>query len=51
MAKVHDVLEMWQWSQNLFAAQTESGVQNRQMRAIEYISDTETVFIASWVLL
>jgi len=41
MAKVHDVLEMWQGSQNLCATQKESRAQNKQMTAVGYISDTE----------
>jgi len=47
MAKVHDVLEMWQGSQNLHAAQKESRAQNKQMTAVEYISDTEESVKAS----
>ena len=41
MAKVHDLLEMWQGSQNLRATQMETHAQNKQMTAIRYISDTE----------
>jgi len=40
MAKVHDFLEMSQVSQNLCATQQEFRAQNRQMTAVEYISDT-----------
>jgi hypothetical protein len=50
MAKVHDFLEMWQGSQNLRATQTESHIQNNQMTAIGYISDTEEIVKASWSL-
>jgi hypothetical protein len=50
MAKVHDSLEMWQGSQNLRATQKESRSQNKQMTAIEYISDTEESVKASWSL-
>jgi len=48
MAKVHDFLEMWQGSQNLRATQKESRVQNKQMPAVGYISDTEEIVKASW---
>jgi len=48
MAKVHDFLEMWQGSQNLPATQKESRAQNKQMTAIEYISNTEEIIKASW---
>jgi hypothetical protein len=47
MAKVHDILEMWQGSQNLRATQKKSRVQNKQMTAAEYISDTEEIVKAS----
>ena len=40
MAKIHDVLEMWQGNQNLCAIQKESRTQNKQMTAVGYISDT-----------
>ena len=50
MAKAHDVLEMWQGSQNLLATQKESRAQNKQMTAIGYISDTEEIVKASWSL-
>jgi len=50
MAKVHDFLEMWQGSQNLRATQKESRAQNKQMTAVEYISDTEEIVKASWSL-
>ena len=48
MAKVHNVLEMWQGSQNLRATQKESHAQNKQMTALKYISDTEEIIKASW---
>jgi len=48
MAKNHNLLEMWQGSQNLHAIQKESGVQNMQLSAIEYISDNEEIGKASW---
>jgi len=50
MAKVHDILEMWQGSQNLRATQKGSHAQNKQMTAIGYISDTEEIVKASWSL-
>ena len=43
MPKVHDVLEMWQGSQNLRATQKKSDAQNKQMTAVQYISDTEEI--------
>jgi len=48
MAKVHDFLEMWQGSQNLWATQKKSCVQNLQMTAVEYISGTEEIIKTSW---
>jgi hypothetical protein len=48
MAKVHDLLEMWQGSQTLRATQKESHAQNEQMTAVGYISDTEEIVNASW---
>jgi len=50
MAKVHDLLEMWQGSQSLRATQKESRAQNKQMTAVEYISDTEELVKAPWSL-
>jgi len=47
MAKVDDVLEMWQGSQNLRATQKESRADNKQITAVEYISDTEVIVKAS----
>jgi hypothetical protein len=48
IAKVHDILEMWQGSQTLRATQKESRAQNKQMTAIGYISDTEEIIKVSW---
>jgi len=48
MAKVHNVLEMWQGSQNLWATQKESRTQNEQMTPVGYISDTEEIVKAFW---
>jgi len=50
MAKVHDVLEMWQGSRNLRAMQKESRAQNKQMTAAGYISDTVESVNASCAL-
>jgi len=47
MAKVHNVLEIWQGSPNLRAIQQECHNQNKQMTAIRYISDTEKIIKAS----
>jgi len=48
MAKVHNLLKMWQGSQNLCATQKESHAQNKQMTAAVYISDTEEIIKVSW---
>jgi hypothetical protein len=48
MAKVHDILEMWQGSQTVRDTQKESRTQKKQMTAIRYISDTEEIIKASW---
>ena len=48
MAKVHDILEMWQGSQYLRGTQNESCAQNNQMTAVGHISDTEVIVRASW---
>jgi len=50
MAKVHNFLEMWQGSQNLRATQKKSRVQNKQITAMGYISDTEEIVKALWSL-
>jgi len=50
MAKVHDLLEIWQGSQHLLTAQKESPSQNKQMTAVGYISDTEESVVGSWSL-
>jgi len=50
MAKVHDFLEMWQWSQNLSPTQEESHAQNKQIVGVGYISDMEEIIKASWSL-
>ena len=47
-AKVHDVLEMWQGSQNLHTTQKESRTQNKQMTTVANISDREESVKASW---
>jgi len=51
MAKVHDILEMWQGNQNLHATQKESHAKNMHMTAVRYISDPEWIVKASWSLL
>jgi len=48
MAKVHDLLDMWQGSHNLRATQRESRTQNKQITTVGYISDTEESIKASW---
>jgi len=50
MATVHDVLEMWQGSQNLRATHKECRAQNKQITAVGYISDTEEIVKAFWSL-
>jgi hypothetical protein len=37
LAKVHDLLEMWQGSQNLLATHKEFRAQHKQMTAVGYI--------------
>ena len=49
MAKVSNLLEIWQGSQNLQATQKESRAQNKQIIAVGYISDTEEIIITSWL--
>jgi len=48
MAKVHVLLELWQGSQNFRAALKKSRIQNKQMTAIGYISDTEEIVKECW---
>jgi len=50
MAKVPNILEMWQGSQNLRVAQKESCAPNKHRTAVGYISDTEEIVKASWSL-
>jgi hypothetical protein len=50
MAKVHDILEMWQGSRNLRATPKECRAQIKQMTGVGYISDTEEIVKASWSL-
>jgi len=50
MAKVHDVLEMWQGSQNLRAPQKESCADNKPMTAVGNTSDTDEIVKSSWSL-
>jgi len=48
MSMVHKLLEMWQGSQTLRATKKESRAQNKQITAVEYISDTGEIVKASW---
>jgi len=48
MAKVNNFLERWQGSQNPRATQKESRAQNKEMTAIEQISDSEEIIKAFW---
>jgi len=50
MAKVHDVLEIWQRIQNVHATQKESRAQNKHMTDVGHISDTEEIINAFWSL-
>ena len=50
IAKVHDILEMLQGSQNLGATQKEHRAQNKQMTNVGCISDIEVIVKASWSL-
>jgi len=47
IANGHDILEMWQGSQNLHATQKQSCTQNTQITAIEYILNTEDIVKSS----
>jgi len=51
MAMDHNLLEMWQGSQNQHATQKESCTENYQMTAIGYISETEEFVKTSWELI
>jgi len=46
-AKLHDISEMRQGSQNLQATKKESCPQNKLMTTIEYISDTKEIVTES----
>jgi hypothetical protein len=48
MAKAHDILEMWQGSQNLCATEKKSRAQNKQVTAVGYISVMEEIVKVSW---
>ena len=50
MAKVYNILEMWQGSQKLRATQKTSRTQNKQMTDVGYILDTEEIIKAFWSL-
>jgi len=48
IAKIHDLLAIWQGSQNLCGTQKESWAQHKQMTAVRYVSNTEEMVYASW---
>jgi hypothetical protein len=50
IAKVHNLLKMWQSSHNLRAARKESRTLNHQMTAVRYISDTKDTVRACWAI-
>jgi len=50
MAKVNEILEMWQGSQNSSATEEKSRAQETQITAAWYISDTKEIVKASWSL-
>jgi hypothetical protein len=41
---------MWQGSQNLRATQKESRASNKEITSVGYISDTEEIVKATWLL-
>jgi len=47
MALLHDCLETWQGSENVSAIQKESCAQNKQMTAVQYISDIKEIINTS----
>jgi hypothetical protein len=51
MAKLHDLLKMWQGSKNLHATQKESCARNMQMIEEKCILDMEVIIKASWSVL
>jgi len=48
MANVHNIIAMWQGTQNLHATQKVSRTQNMNLTAGGYISDTEEIVKAIW---
>jgi len=48
MGKVHDILEMWQGSQNLGLTHKQSCAQNNHFTATGYISNTEEIVKENW---
>jgi hypothetical protein len=48
MAKVHEILEMWQGSQNLCATQKDTYTQSKEMTAIGCNSHMEEIVKAFW---
>jgi hypothetical protein len=49
MAKVNDLLDMWQRSQNLHATLKKSHIQNKLMASLGSIYDTEMLVNALWL--
>jgi hypothetical protein len=49
-AKGHDLLGMWEGSQNLSTTHKESRAQNNQVTAVGYIEHTVEIVKASWSL-
>jgi hypothetical protein len=50
MVKVHNILDMWQGSQNLCSTQMETRAKNKQMPDAGYIPDPEEIVNVSWAL-
>jgi len=48
MAKVHDILEIWEGTQNLRAIPKKSHTENNQIQTIGYISDSKEIVKGSW---
>jgi hypothetical protein len=50
MAKVSDIVEMWQGSQYLCAIQKDTCTENKQMTATGYIAGIEEIINKTWSL-
>ena len=50
MAKAHNLLDMWQGSQNLHATEGKSCAKSEKMTAVRFIPDPEEIVKASWLL-